>query len=345
MSRRRLVVGLVVTVAVAGAVFFYALPRLAGYGSVWREVALLPAWWIVGLLGVTALDILTYAPAWLVALPKLRLLDALKMTQASTAFSLVMPGGAALGMGVSFAMLRSAGFARGAVAAGVVVTGLWSQVSTFLFPVLAIVLLAAEGGGSATLRLLAVVGVSISFVLIAAGAAVLWREQVAARTGDVAARFVSRLLRLLGRAPVEWDGGSLARYRGEVLTLLRRRWISLTIATLANQLTGYLMLELSIRAFGIGRRQLSITETFAAWSIGRLFGSLPVTPSGLGVVELALTGSLVGFGAPHAPVVAAVLIYRALSLVPTIVLGLLATLTWRRREPNVAIRTTDGGGD
>jgi uncharacterized protein (TIRG00374 family) len=332
MSRRRLVVGLVVTAAVAGAVFFYALPRLAGYGSVWREVALLPAWWIVGLLGITALDILTYAPPWLVALPKLRLLDALKMTQASTAFGLVMPGGATLGMAVSFAMLRSAGFARGTVAAAVVVTGFWSQVSTFLFPVLAIVLLAAEGGGSATLRLLAVVGVGISLGLIAAGAAVLWREQIAARTGDFAAGVVSSVLRLLRRAPVEWGGRSLARYRGEVLTLLRRRWISLTVATLANQLTGYLMLELGVRAFGIGRGQVSITETFAAWSIGRLLGSLPITPSGIGVVELGLTGSLVGFGAPHAPVVAAVLVYRALSLVPTIVLGLLATVTWRRRD-------------
>jgi hypothetical protein len=80
-----------------------------------------------------------------------------------------MPGGAALGMGVSFATLRSAGFARGTVAAAVVVTGFWSQVSTFLFPVLAIVLLAAQGVGSATLRLLALVGVGISLVLIAAG--------------------------------------------------------------------------------------------------------------------------------------------------------------------------------
>jgi len=332
-----------VTAAVVGAVFFYALPRLAGYGAVWREVTLLPAWWIVGLLGVTALDVLTYAPPWLVALPKLRLLDALRMTQASTAFSLVMPGGAALGMGVSFAMLRSAGFARGTVAAAVVVTGFWSQVSTFLFPVVAIALLAAEGVGSATLRLVAVVGVGVSLVLVAAGAGVLWREEVAARTGDVAARVVSRLLRQLGRAPVEWGGGSLVRYRGEVLTLLSRRWISLTVATLANQLTGYLMLELSVRAFGIGRGQVSVIETFAAWSIGLLLGSLPITPSGIGVVELGVTGSLIGFGAPHAPVVAAVLVYRALSLVPTIVLGLLATVTWRRREPDMAKGATDGG--
>jgi len=72
MRRRRLVLGLAVTVVVAGAVFFYALPSLAAYGAVWRKLSLLSAWWMIGLLGVTAVDILTYAPPWLMALPKLR---------------------------------------------------------------------------------------------------------------------------------------------------------------------------------------------------------------------------------------------------------------------------------
>ncbi len=91
------------------------------------------------------------------------------------------------------------------------------------------------------------------------------------------------------------------------------------------------MLELGIRAVGIDRHHVAVAESFAAWSIGRLIGSLPITPGGLGVVELGLTGTLVGFGGPSVRVVAAVLVYRVLSFVPTLVLGLLATLTWRRR--------------
>src|SRR5207253_2230237 len=112
---------------------------------------------------------------------------------------------------------------------------------------------------------------------------------------------------------------------------LQRRWLWLTLATLANQLTGYLMLEISVRALGIGRAELSITQTFAAWSLGRLLASLPITPGGIGIVELGLTGTFVGFGAPHAPVVAAVLVYRASSIIPTLALGLLAVATWQRR--------------
>jgi uncharacterized membrane protein YbhN (UPF0104 family) len=42
---------------------------------------------------------------------------------------------------------------------------------------------------------------------------------------------------------------------------------------------------------------------------------------------------LVGFGGDNAEVVAAVLVYRFLTIVPTLVLGLLAGATWRLHRP------------
>ena len=57
---------------------------------------------------------------------------------------------------------------------------------------------------------------------------------------------------------------------------------------------------------------------FAAWTLVRLLGSLPFTPGGIGVVELGLTGALVGFGGNNAGVVAAVLLYRFLTMIPTL---------------------------
>ena len=49
------------------------------------------------------------------------------------------------------------------------------------------------------------------------------------------------------------------------------------------------------------------------------------------MVELGLTGALIGFGGANAGVVAAVLVYRFLTMVPTVGLGLLAAITVRRR--------------
>jgi uncharacterized membrane protein YbhN (UPF0104 family) len=64
-----------------------------------------------------------------------------------------------------------------------------------------------------------------------------------------------------------------------------------------------------------------------------MVGSIPITPGGVGIIELGLSGALVGFGGNDAGVVAAVLVYRFLTVVPTLALGLLAAFTFRRHEP------------
>jgi uncharacterized membrane protein YbhN (UPF0104 family) len=227
-------------------------------------------------------------------------------------------------------MLRSAGFQRSQVASAVAVTGIWSQVSTFLFPLVAVFVLTAEGVGSPTLRLLALIGTATAVVAIGLIGAALWHAGAAARIGEASSRIVNALRRYAHRDPAQWGGGeALIRQRAEFLVLLRRHWVSLTLTTLANQLTGYLMLEIAVRAIGIDRGTVTIGETFAAWSVGRVLGSIPITPGGVGFVELGLTGSLIGFGGPRAATVAAVLLYRAASVVPTLALGTLAGITWR----------------
>ena len=118
------------------------------------------------------------------------------------------------------------------------------------------------------------------------------------------------------------------------MLLLGRRWLALTLATIAGQLTVFLLMLATLRVFGVDTAQVGVTEAFAAWSVGRLIGSLPfMPPGGIGVVEIGLTGLLIGFGGNAAEVTAAVLIYRALTIVPTLVLGSIASLTWRRHRP------------
>ena len=60
-----------------------------------------------------------------------------------------------------------------------------------------------------------------------------------------------------------------------------------------------------------------------------MLGSIPITPGGIGFVELGLSGALVAFGATNDEAVAATLIYRFLTIVPTLVFGLIAAATWK----------------
>jgi uncharacterized protein (TIRG00374 family) len=164
---------------------------------------------------------------------------------------------------------------------------------------------------------------------------------LAHKVGDLAGRVVNRLLRVIRRGPLDWNGESLARFRRRTIGLLRRRWHLLTLATLAGQLTVFGVLLVSLRVLDVPASDVSLIEAFAAWSVMRVIGSLPITPGGLGVVELGLTSLLVGFGGGQAQVVAAVLVYRVLTIVPTLVLGFLAAATWKRYNPGLVEREAD----
>lgn len=267
----------------------------------------------------------------MVALPGLRFRSAFALTQVSTALSIVVPAGAAVGIAGAYGMLRGWGFPSRSIGRAVTLVSLWNQFANLSYPIIAVFLLTAFGGDSALLATAAFVGVAVLGVAIAMLAAVLASDRTATDLGNLTARFASWVLHRLGRNPVLWGGTSFERFRRDSLALLRRRWHVLTMATYAGTLTVFLVLFVSLRAFDVPGSEVSAVEAFAAWSLARILGSVPITPGGIGVVELGLTGALVGFGGNNAGVVAAVLVYRFLTMVPTVALGLLSATTARRR--------------
>jgi uncharacterized membrane protein YbhN (UPF0104 family) len=319
--------------AIIIATFVYFLPTIANYGEVWGVVKQLSWTQILALLGATAVNLVTFAPPWMVALPGLTFLQALTVTQASTALSIVVPGGIAAGVAGSYGILRSWGFSTNNVARAITLTGLWNQFLNLTFPILAVFLLAITGESTAALATIAFVGVAILGVVVAGFVLILLSARLAEDIGNVAARFANWALGKIRRGPVSWNGGSFERFRAEAGDLLERRWHLLTLATLAGQLTVFLLLLTSLRALDVPASEVNLVEAFAAWSVARIVGSIPITPGGIGVVELALTGTLVGFGGNNAGVVASVLVYRFLTAVPTLLLGLGAAFTIRRRRP------------
>ena len=327
-----------VGVAFVAATFAFFLPQIADYRDVWGVVRELSWPWIVALLAAAALNVVTFAPPWQVALSGLRFRTALAVTQASATLSTILPGGAAVGGAASYRMLRSGGFPGREVGRAVALIGLWNQFATLAYPIVAVSLLSAVGGESALLATAAFVGVAILGVAVAGLALVLWSNRMATDLGDIAGRLANWGRAKLKRDPVGWGGASFERFRRDAVGLLRRRWHLLTLATFAGSLSVFLVLVVSLRALDVPSSEVSLVEAFAAWALVRLLSSVPITPGGLGVIELGLTGALVGFGGNNAGVVAAVLVYRFLTLVPTMVLGLLAVATWRRHHRPLALQ-------
>jgi uncharacterized membrane protein YbhN (UPF0104 family) len=329
-SSRRAVLRFALGVALAAAVFVEVVPRIASYGSVAHQLGTVSWPWIAALTAAALLDIATTALPWQAVLPQLRFVAALAFTQASTALTTVLPGGAPLGMAISFGFLRRLRVDRGHAAFAVAVTGIWSQVMILVYPLVGAIFVFATGELSSSTLAIAGVSAACGAVIVGLAVAALRSAGAAQWLGDFAARVAARVAGIFHRDPPDWSGEALVRLRAERLVLLRRRWPRLTAATLANQLTAYLVFELSLRAVGISFADLPASEAFLAWAIGRVISSLPLTPGGVGVVELGMIGTLVGFGASNAHVVAAVLLYRGAIVLPTLVIGLLALPALRR---------------
>ncbi len=120
-------------------------------------------------------------------------------------------------------------------------------------------------------------------------------------------------------------------FRNRAAALIAARGWRITATTAASQLTLWLVLLVCLRGVGLSQAQVSWQASLAAFAFVRLLTALPVTPGGVGIVELGLVGSLAA-GTDHritVQVTAAVLLYRAVTYLPPIPLGGAAYLLWR----------------
>ncbi len=164
LRQRRLgrLAGIGVSFVVIAIAFVFILPTIADYGTVWRHVRGLSALWIVLLTAATVLNVVTFPLPWMVVIPRLGFLGALRVTQASTALISVVPGGAPMGMAISFGMLRSRSIPTRQAGLGVALTGIWNQLAILLFPLVALALVVAQGGLPGPLEWAAAVGVALA---------------------------------------------------------------------------------------------------------------------------------------------------------------------------------------
>jgi uncharacterized protein (TIRG00374 family) len=159
--------------------------------------------------------------------------------------------------------------------------------------------------------------------------------------GEAVEAAATRGLRIVGKGPLTGWPDRLVAFRRSTVDLIRRRWAWLTLAALVGNITVFVVLLVCIRAVGIESDELTWVEAFAGWSLARALQLIPLTPGGVGPVELGMTGILVGFGGANAEVVAAVLLYRAFTILPTLLLGLATIAAWRWLGPGRAREGVD----
>ncbi len=256
-----------------------------------------------------------------VTMPRARMLA---LSYSRSAISISLPAGSAISAGYAFRQFRAGGADRTSATTVMVLSGLLS--------LLGLVLLYLTGAlTSGVLRVSEAwhTHPALTGLACLAAAAVLGSLVRRARhtrrppRGDPLARLSARRPRL----------ASLLRPLVDAVLRSRavppRHWALALASAAGNWLTDLLCLYAATRAFGL---DLGVAELAGVYLTVQIVRQLPLTPGGIGVIELSLLAGLVSAGAAESPATAAVLAYRLLSCWLIIPVGLLAWLLLRRAE-------------
>ncbi|MGB5380031.1 MAG: YbhN family protein [Acidimicrobiia bacterium] len=325
------IVQALISLAIVAGIFFGVMPLIADYGDVFDTIRAMTSLEIGSLVAFGLWNLMTYWFVLTAALPGLRLREAAVVNQASTAVSNTLPGGGVIGVGVSVAMLTSWGFTIGSIGRSAVVTGIWNNFVKLGMPVLALALLALDGELTPARVTAAAIGIIVLISAVVLFGLLLRSDRLARAIGRGVGSVVDWGRTLLRKEPMEGWGERSSEFRADTIGLLRHRWLWLTVATLLSHISLYLVLLVALRHVGVSQEELSWIAVLGAFAFVRLISALPLTPGGVGVVELGYAAVMtIGLDdITSAQVVAAILVFRAVTYLLPIPLGLISYVIWR----------------
>lgn len=266
-------------------------------------------------------------------LPGVSLLRATEASVAAQATSVVLP--APFDLLMRLRMYSSYGFSTSKSTAAVVVAGIARYFALVAVPLAGIITLIMTG--EATARMVRTLVIALPIVVFAA---FLMRRIF---TNDVFAKYVARLLQrasnavlgLIKRPPSVKLYKSVLNFSENVGQVIQKNIKELTWSHVAWGLGQFLVLYLSIRMCGITDDALSAAQVLFITGAMLVLNSVPFIPGGIGFSEVILL-SLVTFGDDRltAAFASALLLYRIMTWLLPIPIGIGALLWWRVRMAN-----------
>lgn len=328
----------VIPLAVAGASIYLLFPAITKVLGAWpRLTSLDPIWFTIAL----AAEVASFACNFGLQRLALRAKGWFAVVTAGLAGNSVtgsLPGGSAIGAGVQFQMLSTAGFDTDAAVSGLAAISFIGVAALLGLPLFAAPAMIAGIRVSPGLAHAALIGLA-GFVLFAGlGALVLATDRPLATAGRVAQKVWNWLTR--GRHSVTGLDQRLLADRDAIRTVLGEHWRKALLLTTGRLAFDYGCLLAALHATTSSPQPALALLAYAAAGILAL---LPITPGGLGVVEAGLSSLLILAGVHPANAVLATLAYRLASYWLPLFSGLPAYLLFRRHYARAAQRRAGSG--
>jgi uncharacterized protein (TIRG00374 family) len=329
-----------IPLAVAGAAIYVLFPAITKVLGAWpRLTSLDPIWFTVAL----AAEVASFACNFGLQRLALRAKGWFAVVTAGLAGNSItdsLPGGSAIGAGVQFRMLSTAGFDTDTAVSGLTAISFIGVAALLGLPLFAAPAMIAGIRVSPGLAHAAFIGLA-GFVLFAGlGALVLATDRPLATAGRIAQKAWNWLTR--GRHPVTGLDQRLLADRDAIRTVLGEHWRKALLLTTGRLAFDYGCLLAALQAATSSPQPALVLLAYAAAGILAL---IPITPGGLGIVEAGLSSLLILAGVHPANAVLATLAYRLASYWLPLVSGLPAYLLFRRHYARIAQTRPGSGSD
>lgn len=314
-------------------VFGWLLPQFIDYHEVWEAIKELDAWEVLILVLLGLARVPTEAVMYRAFLPGLGLWRGSEAYLSSNfAGQLLPPPSASV---VQYGYFRGGGYAPAAAGLAAVGSFLFPTIGRFLLPLAALVLLLLAGEVSGTIWLAGGLSLAISALVGFGGYMVLRGERSARWLGAKLQRPLTWVLGKLKREPVTDGAEKAAELRVRALAVLREGWALGSVGVAVNLFMTYVILLAALRFVGVSASELSAAEAFAAFAVAFWAGAaIPITGSGLGIVDAVLIAMLIELGsASHDALLAAALLWRVFYSVITLPLGAITLSRFRKANP------------
>jgi len=314
---------------VLGFIFGAVIPAFADYRDMVEAVKEMNPWAAVGLLLLAAAYLVEYWFVIMVALPGLRFNEAAVVHTSTTAVVNTVPAGAAISFGLMYAMYFSWGFPAATTTAALLITGVWDNLTKIAIPAIVLAGMAAVTN-TPEWWVMAIIAILVVIAIIVLVVVIIRVPALADRIGLWLCKPVNAVMRRLKRDPIDIVE-KIHFFRTATKVIIAGRWWILTLLTVGSQALLVTLLVASIRAVGVPADVLPFLLILTAYAVARVLAAVPITPGGLGIVEVAYL-SILTPAVPaeyRAAIAAGVLLYRALIWFPPVMLGIPSLIFWR----------------
>ncbi|MGB5565766.1 MAG: YbhN family protein [Acidimicrobiia bacterium] len=322
-SKTKTIVGGIITLIVLVLVFGIVLPQFGDYDQAWAAIQAMSAVALGILFLMTIFNIIAYVWPYQAALPTLKYRPAFLIRQTSFMISNVIPMGGAFGIAVQYGMLSFYGIGPGEATAGIGIVSAWNTFVTLSLPIFAAVGLVLIGQAEGVAFAVAAIGLVAVVAVVLLVAAILRSPETARKVGEWGDRAVAWAYGLFKKTPTFSVVDEVLKFRNSTVDVVSQGWLRITGTSYLQQFMQFLILWAAIFAIqGGSNAPVTCLEAFAAFAFGRLTTFIPLPPGGLGTTDAAITGILVGFGAANNDALAAVMVWRALTYFPQVIIGI-----------------------